>query len=591
MQRELASLRDTIESIWVAIVLAFVLRAFMVEAFVIPTGSMAPRLLGEHWDLQCTSCGYEYAVGWPGRGQPQRGQKENPPPNVRCPSCSEEYPDDEQFVNGGDRVLVMKFLYQFVEPKPWDVVVFRNPQSNEDNYIKRLIGVPGETIEIVLGDIFVTKTRKDPYKDFESWHVRRKPARAQDTMWQVVFDNDYRPTDEWLAEGTAPRWEAVTQADKWDLQAAGGRRFVFSGTPQPAVLALKAPREHFLPNYGYNARSGGDDRALYSEADVCGDLRLSAVFVPKADESRISLMLSCRDEQFKAQIGTDGSVVLYRRSSDADDWTERGQARLVPVDVVQHLARDEALLARVERLKVNRGYRVSLANADFRITVRLDDKVVLKADYDDSGDYKRLKTRLAAFEDYLKGAATTSSQGPEKLFPTPELKIAVEGGPCELLHVKVHRDVYYTCRQLEQIERGPLGKYANDTSSEDIGKNTDVWGEEVRGGTSARGWGVTGRPITLRSHKVDRNRDRDLDEFFVLGDNSPQSLDGRMWTRAAPTLRLWTKDGQPQYRLGTVPRYNMIGKAIFVYWPSGFRPPLAPGLPIVPNVGRMRLIR
>ena len=45
------------------------------------------------------------------------------------------------------------------------------------------------------------------------------------------------------------------------------------------------------------------------------------------------------------------------------------------------------------------------------------------------------------------------------------------------------------------------------------------------------------------------------------------------------------------YQLGTVPRYSLIGKAIFVYWPSGFRLPFAPHLPIIPNVGRMRLIR
>ncbi len=64
-RHELASIRDTVESISMAIVLALVLRAFVVEAFVIPTGSMAPRLMGEHWDLVCPACGYEYAFGGP----------------------------------------------------------------------------------------------------------------------------------------------------------------------------------------------------------------------------------------------------------------------------------------------------------------------------------------------------------------------------------------------------------------------------------------------------------------------------------------------------------------------------------------------
>ena len=63
-----------------------------------------------------------------------------------------------------------------------------------------------------------------------------------------------------------------------------------------------------------------------------------------------------------------------------------------------------------------------------------------------------------------------------------------------------------------------------------------------------------------------------------------------MWFTEAPTLR-------KPYQKGTVPRYAMIGKAFFVYWPGGYRIPLLEGLPIipdvgiVPNVGRMRLIR
>ena len=94
------------------------------------------------------------------------------------------------------------------------------------------------------------------------------------------------------------------------------------------------------------------------------------------------------------------------------------------------------------------------------------------------------------------------------------------------------------------------------------------------------GWGTTGNPKTLRRFLNDPDRD----EYFVLGDNSPHSKDARMWGYHAPTLR-------PGYADGTVPRYNMIGKAFFVYWPGGFRLPLLKRLSIVPNVGRMRLIR
>ena len=57
-----AVIRETIESVIVAIVLALLIRTFEAEAFVIPTGSMAPALMGAHKDLVCPYCGCPYQV-------------------------------------------------------------------------------------------------------------------------------------------------------------------------------------------------------------------------------------------------------------------------------------------------------------------------------------------------------------------------------------------------------------------------------------------------------------------------------------------------------------------------------------------------
>src|SRR5215217_5827450 len=56
------SVKETVESILVAFILAFIFRAFVVEAFVIPTGSMAPTLLGAHMRFRCADCGYPWTV-------------------------------------------------------------------------------------------------------------------------------------------------------------------------------------------------------------------------------------------------------------------------------------------------------------------------------------------------------------------------------------------------------------------------------------------------------------------------------------------------------------------------------------------------
>ena len=55
-KKEKGFFRENIESILIAVALAFVLRIFVVEAFKIPTGSMAPTLLGVHKDVKCPNC-------------------------------------------------------------------------------------------------------------------------------------------------------------------------------------------------------------------------------------------------------------------------------------------------------------------------------------------------------------------------------------------------------------------------------------------------------------------------------------------------------------------------------------------------------
>ena len=54
--------RETIEAIAIAFALAFLFKTFEAEAFVIPTGSMAPTLMGRHKDVVCPKCAYRYSA-------------------------------------------------------------------------------------------------------------------------------------------------------------------------------------------------------------------------------------------------------------------------------------------------------------------------------------------------------------------------------------------------------------------------------------------------------------------------------------------------------------------------------------------------
>src|SRR6266480_428025 len=116
------NIKDTIESILVAFILAFIFRAFIVEAFVIPTGSMAPTLLGAHMRFRCEDCGYRFDVNYTGKSV---GDDVEIPSVARgkvfaaiCPNCGlkvarEDMHDPENdatapAVHYGDRILVLK---------------------------------------------------------------------------------------------------------------------------------------------------------------------------------------------------------------------------------------------------------------------------------------------------------------------------------------------------------------------------------------------------------------------------------------------------------------------------------------------------
>src|SRR3954465_7210943 len=90
------NVKETIESILVAFIFAFIFRAFVVEAFVIPTGSMAPTLLGAHMRLTCEDCGYAFDVNYSGRGVGDDVEiptvAQNKVYSLNCPNCGMKVP-------------------------------------------------------------------------------------------------------------------------------------------------------------------------------------------------------------------------------------------------------------------------------------------------------------------------------------------------------------------------------------------------------------------------------------------------------------------------------------------------------------------
>lgn len=112
--------REYAEAIVVAMLLAFAIRVFVVQAFKIPSGSMIPTLLiGDHILVSKLSYGFQ----WPTDCKLQW----NVPP-VNC--------------------YASKTIVAFGKPQRGDIIVFRFPEDEEKDFIKRIVGGPGDTVQV-----------------------------------------------------------------------------------------------------------------------------------------------------------------------------------------------------------------------------------------------------------------------------------------------------------------------------------------------------------------------------------------------------------------------------------------------------------
>jgi signal peptidase I len=126
----------------------FVFKPFVAEAFQCPTNAMAPTLLGRHCRTPCPVCG-EPAYCSP--IVPRFG----PPPEGETVICGSFHTSRVRQVGNEvyspDRFLVAKFL----EPRRWDMIVFRYPEDPTTNFVKRLVGLPGEEVVIKDGSVWI----------------------------------------------------------------------------------------------------------------------------------------------------------------------------------------------------------------------------------------------------------------------------------------------------------------------------------------------------------------------------------------------------------------------------------------------------
>ncbi len=142
-------MKEWVEPVIIALVLAMIIRTFIVQAFKIPTGSMHPTLIE------------------------------------------------------GDRILVNKFIYKFRKPKRGDVIVFIAPVDKKKDFIKRLVGLPGENLKISNGTVLINDKavgkdsviRERYYYNRGEFGKRGEAVRIPQDAYFVLGDNSISSRD------------------------------------------------------------------------------------------------------------------------------------------------------------------------------------------------------------------------------------------------------------------------------------------------------------------------------------------------------------------------------------------------------------
>ena len=581
--------RELIESIVIAFVLAFLFRTFLAEAFVIPTGSMANTLAGRHKDVDCPKCGLRYRAGASSEVDNETGRLAGAGLRItdtQCPNCGYQTkvtPGNEQEVRhqsySGDRILVGKFAYEagLGEPERWDVAVFKFPGRSTVNYIKRLVGLPGEHLLIKNGNIYVDANESGEYQ------IARKSHDKLRAMMQPVHDNDFAPL-ELYKNGWPTRWKSDATGTKW-LPSDDYRRYSTDGPAnEPGWLRYRhtlAGKRQWkqLEGEAFGQFKPEDRPFLITDANAynsstAGIVMNGAMNVELEDDdpNNMDMHLSGLGMNWVSDLVLDCKLTVRSDAGQAIfELIDSGRQLHCTLDLETGRAtlsiEGRADYAPIAQTSVQGPgtYAISVANVDDQLYLWVDGEPIA---FDQPTGYADLGDRIPTAAD---------------LAP---LAIGATGGAeLEVASLKIHRDIYYIAmgdpQQFHDVDwrRTVDSSGRSPASRADFLSNSEFWRDQPH---------ERGR-IHKNTDKFRNARHRDFkiseDRFFLLGDNSARSADSRLWK---------VPDERDDPDLGrTVDRKLMIGKALFIYWPHSFNeiPGVGIPFPMFPNFGDMKFVK
>lgn len=504
LPKKKSATREWIECVFVAIILALLIKTLLFEVFKIPSGSMRPVLFGAE--------------------------------------------------DRGDRILVNRMAYSFgSKPERWDVMVFISPTEKHQNFIKRVIGRPGEKININNGDIYI------------DGEIATKPLHVLKAMRRCVYSEDFnaprkntldlRRTESkedticitsWLAD--KPGWKVKNK--QLFVETEGQTEITYSRPISDFHLAMKEKGAFYIPGYGLfkkalnmmdgassfdsyfiakkmtgrcpdcetdfilrndlfvffeeNRDYGNDDGgALYVICPVCGN----AEFVGHSESLESDGFVNSRPDILPEGF-IDEKGTTWAAENMLDIMVEFNLEPLSDAGIVKCVLNKTCIL----KLPINEP--LSAGNVSFEgEIIPLNSKMVLEQNKDYLVEFGYVDHRIHL---YINGEkillASDREFKKQNKNAAGSVAINVASAKLYLDDIKIFTDIYYH------------------------------YGSSYTDGNGKR------HPAFLKS--AQSGLQLADDEYFMMGDNSRNSNDSRAW---GP---LKTKDTNP-----------IIGKAVYVWWP------------------------
>ncbi|NIL98685.1 MAG: signal peptidase I, partial [Planctomycetales bacterium] len=305
----------------------------------------------------------------------------------------------------GDRLLIDKLTLALRPPRRWEVVVFRCPRRASQYCIKRIVGLPGETVQIVKGEVLVNGRRvRKSLSQFRKMAIlvhdtrfRHGAQRQRPWPWQATGETGWRSTGagfRYVPDASRQTPEKTRQVEWLEFQYRSGS----PAKPPDAGPILVSD------DYGYN-------QSLSRPLQEVNDL-----------------LLVCR-------VKVSGAGELYLRAATADRLFE---ARLQPAAGSGQLYADGNLVDQLVDREPFLGGPQLLEWTTIDGTCRLvvDGRLLLGyTPAERAGDARRRGTTAVATGKTAEPVAVSS------LWP---LGIGAVNVEVETANLQVYRDVYYT---------------------------------------------------------------------------------------------------------------------------------------------------